>query len=178
MTRIMRAAAAGIVLSALGTAGVGNAGASSVASATPAGSSGRAVPLKPLNGQLNGVAARSATDAWAVGGNGGGKNLIMHWNGARWSRVACPNPAGRPSGLFGVAALSARNAWAVGQVIVHWNGRAWQRVHNSGTARGTLIGVAATSARNVWAAGFSPTTPGRYKTLILHWNGRTWQRVS
>jgi hypothetical protein len=142
------------------------------------------------NGELNGVAAVSARDAWAVGNTYGGQLLIFHWNGTRWKRV--PNPSGTSGGWLGdVAAVTARDAWAVGAtasgkpLIVHWNGTAWKRVpvpagvtHDYCLDGGAdaLEGVAATSERNAWVVG---CTGGRHgaKILILHWNGTTWQRV-
>jgi hypothetical protein len=38
-------------------------------------------------GNLYGVAAVSASDAWAVGQNGGAGDLILHWNGKTWTRT-------------------------------------------------------------------------------------------
>src|SRR6516165_8662248 len=88
-----------------------------------------------VHDQLNGVAATSASDAWAVGCThcftSKGKALIEHWNGAAWKQVPSPGPAG--SVLSGVAATSASNAWAVGSytagtsgksLILRWNGTA------------------------------------------------------
>jgi len=68
---------------------------------------------------LTGVAATSASNAWAVGfyDNGVGtpyRTLIVHWNGTAWKRVPSPNPSRFADVLNGVAATSARNAWAVG----------------------------------------------------------------
>src|SRR5579859_1934531 len=65
---------------------------------------------------LNGVAATSASNAWAVGNYSNGtafRTLIAHWDGAFWTRVASPNPGGRTrfNGLFGVAARSTGDAW-------------------------------------------------------------------
>jgi len=116
-------AAAGIALTASGLAGAG------AADAARAGSSAPGMPFA-VDGFLNGVAATSARNVWAVGGNGAGRNLILHWDGTAWKRVPSPNPAGEESVLAGVAALSAANAWAVGSVILHWNGRAWKLVPN------------------------------------------------
>ena len=44
-----------------------------------------------ITGQLFGVAATSASNAWAVG-TSSGKTLIVHWNGASWTQVASPSP--------------------------------------------------------------------------------------
>ena len=65
---------------------------------------------------LNGVAATSAGNAWAVGSAANGVmdlTLILRWNGTSWTQVASPNP-GSSNDLNGVAASSPSNAWAVG----------------------------------------------------------------
>jgi hypothetical protein len=36
------------------------------------------------SGDFSGVAATSATNAWAVGGTANGHTLILHWNGTTW----------------------------------------------------------------------------------------------
>jgi hypothetical protein len=149
------------------------------------------------NGQaLNGVAAISAANAWAVGFYGttqsgtGNRTLIEHWNGAAWSQVPSPNPAGGTlsNGLHDVAALSASRAWAVGSygtsptasrtLIVRWNGAHWQKVPspNRGLLINELGAVAATSATNAWAVGdYQNGTGTTEKTLIEHWNGSSWK---
>jgi len=38
-----------------------------------------------ISGNLRGVAATSASNAWAVGSTDSGKTLILHWNGTTWS---------------------------------------------------------------------------------------------
>jgi hypothetical protein len=74
-------------------------------------------PGGPANDNvLDGVAATSTNNAWAVGTYENGTRqsaIILHWNGRKWAHVATPNP-GTSNGLFGVAATSASNAWAVG----------------------------------------------------------------
>jgi hypothetical protein len=135
-------------------------------------------------GLLEGVAATSAGNAWAVGFSfANGKSLILRWNGAAWKLVPSPNP---PAFLVGVAATSARNAWAVGYilrgpgdkpVILHWNGSAWKQVPSPTFAAGAdLIGVAAASTRSAWAVGsIGSFTAAKPKTLVLHWNGSSWK---
>src|SRR5262249_5307276 len=122
-------ASAGVALIAFGFAGASAAGA---VAARPAG---RGTSLS-TRGALDGVAATSARNAWAVGDRGNGKTLIMHWNGTTWKQVPSPSPASG-STLSGVAATSARNAWAVGVInstakvlIVRWNGTTWKKVPN------------------------------------------------
>jgi hypothetical protein len=72
------------------------------------------LPLPAGASELSGVAARSASDVWAVGSylqpSGRTRSLALHWNGARWSRVATPGP-----GLTEVAMVpGSKQAWAVG----------------------------------------------------------------
>jgi hypothetical protein len=81
------------------------------------GSSWHRVPT-PRRGDfdnLDGVAATSAGNAWAVGSYFGTTNhtFLLHWNGSSWRQSPSPNPAG-DSVLRAVAATSATNAWAVG----------------------------------------------------------------
>jgi hypothetical protein len=136
---------------------------------------------------LIGVAATSASNAWAVGyfftGTGGTNTLIEHWNGTAWRRVTSPSVA--DGFIAGVTATSASNTWAVGggqfggpPFILHWNGAAWRRVVISGAGQGDVLnGVAATSSRNAWAVGTlsAEVSP---QTLTLHWNGTAWKRVT
>jgi hypothetical protein len=143
--------------------------------------------LAPGLGNLRGVAATSAGNAWAVGcsgclAEGGGVPVIERWNGTSWTRVPAPNQDVL-AGLFGVAATSATNAWAVGipngspgntTGIAHWNGHTWELVPSPNPGgQEHVIGVAATSASNAWAVGETEaTTP--FMGVISHWNGQTW----
>jgi len=66
---------------------------------------------------LLGVAATSATNAWAVGAytSATGLNtLVLAWNGRKWSREPSPSPGHVFAQLVSVAAISATRAWAVG----------------------------------------------------------------
>jgi hypothetical protein len=77
------------------------------------------------------IGTDGAFGGWAVGGTGSGNTLILHWNGATWTRV--PGPAAAVSGsLSAVAATSPASAWAVGStrsgktLILRWNGTTWK----------------------------------------------------
>jgi hypothetical protein len=63
---------------------------------------------------LNGIAAISANDIWAVGSIGVNKTITEHWDGTSWSIVHSPNPAQNQNELFGVTALSDGTVAAVG----------------------------------------------------------------
>lgn len=183
-TPLRRSVAAG---AAVLLAGVAAAGITGMPAAVAGGASARTASFG-LPGRLDGVAATSAEDAWAVGSTTAGKPLILHWNGTTWARVPAPSSvSGSRSGtsLTGVAATSPDNAWAVGStygetsgrpnaIILHWNGSAWTVAAvphlNSNTS---LQAVAATSPTSAWAVGWSG-----HGTLILHWNGASWRSVS
>jgi hypothetical protein len=136
-----------------------------------------------LTNILYGVAATSATNAWAVGyydtSSSNSQSLILHWNGTAWKQVPSPNPSAQYTVLYGVAAISATNAWAVGTadfrpLILHWNGIKWRQMPSPAPpAFDTLNGVAAASATSAWAVG-SDSVRG---TLSFHWNGTTWTQT-
>lgn len=137
---------------------------------------------------LNGVAAVSASDIWAVGYFSGSvfQTLVEHWDGMSWSIIPSPNegsPSTSSNTLQGVTALSASDVWAVGAVnggpsyqtlAEHWNGLNWSIVSRPNTEPGFSIlrAVAAISSTDVWAVG--DTFTGGYHTVIEHWNGSHW----
>jgi hypothetical protein len=153
-----------------------------VPSPNPAGLSGINI--------LNGVAATSRRQAWAVGYINGidRQTLIERWGGASWKVSHSPDPGGlgHDNVLTGVTAVSARSAWAVGYystgsatrtLIEHWNGAAWRQVRSPNpSGDSNLSGVSATSPGNAWAVG-SFTRGGDERTLIEHWNGVRWKVV-
>ncbi|MFL5734869.1 MAG: S-layer homology domain-containing protein [Chloroflexia bacterium] len=117
---------------------------------------------------LNGVAAISANDVWAVGNNG-----IVHWNGTVWSTV--PSPFVWP--LKGVSAVSSDDVWAAGATgIIHWNGTAWTFEPSPVVSLGTNTSVYAVSTNLVWAVGYYPEG-GADHTLIKRWNGSEWSVI-
>jgi len=145
------------------------------------GSNVRTVPTpRPDPGSLFGVAATSASNAWAVGYITAGPPLILHWNGTVWKRSPLPRHA--RGVITAVDATSATNAWAIdtsshgNSRIWHWNGTRWSRVATPAIAADTYVlnGVAAISARNAWAVGQTSTSGD---TVILHWNGSKWRRT-
>jgi hypothetical protein len=71
-------------------------------------------------GRLEGVAARSAGDVWAVGAQSVNSTLTMHYNGSAWSIVPSPNQdLADPNDLNAVAVDRASGeTWAVGE----WSG--------------------------------------------------------
>lgn len=129
-----------------------------------------------LGGNLVGVAAASASNAWAVGYvlNGPKQQLeTWHWNGRNWGPVASKAVAGSLTPLFAVAAAGG-DAWAGGgrpddrTIVLHWRRGTWAAVPVPPALRKSgLLSVAVVSPRDVWAAGVG---------LLLHWNGKGWSR--
>jgi len=73
---------------------------------------------------LNAVAARSASDVYAVGFNmpsingGTQQGMILHWNGSEWSTELSATATGTFSSLYGAAAVAGGREWAVGITTV------------------------------------------------------------
>jgi hypothetical protein len=118
---------------------------------------------------LQGVAAISTTNVWAVGdytdAQGAVKTLIEHWDGSAWSVVSSPNPSGRTNILRSVAAVSPTDVWAAGTtendtsggflpLLEHWDGSAWHVVSTPslGSPAADLLSVGC-HAGHVWAVG-------------------------
>ena len=140
---------------------------------------------------LNGVAAISAHNVWAIGayGNGNGSSpLIEHWSKSKWTVVSSPNIAGS---LAGIAAIAANNIWAVGEndssnmqetLVEHWNGKAWSIISspNFAPSGNTLAAISVVTAKDIWAVGTttSASSTSGYQPLIEHWNGTQWSTSS
>lgn len=147
---------------------------------------------------LQGVAADSPSDAWAVGSQmsatGVSQPLVEHWNGSAWSVATIPGAGSLGGRLTGIAAIAPTDVWAVGSYVtissgqgpsspeqplaLHWNGAQWQSVPVPSPATGSfeyLSAVAAVSSRDVWAAG---SDSAANTSLIEHWNGTAWKIVA
>ncbi len=150
------------------------------------------------------VGCSGSADCWAVGINtnsaGADLNEILHWNGAKWSTVAAPDPGTTASAaeqvLFSVTCASPSSCWAVGgyetyslnpqilNQILHWNGTKWSTVANpqpgvAASSPGTYLeGVRCTSAGSCWAVGKYTNLYGATVNQALHWNGSSWSLVS
>jgi hypothetical protein len=150
-------------------------------------------PVTPTGvGELDGVAAASAADVWAVGDSSGLGPVIRHWNGAEWTAAAPAPPPGNDhpgaDRLYDVAAVPTGQAWAVGSysgrsqpgpatLVEAWDGRQWSRLPapSPGVLGNSLRGVTAVSATDVWAVGWYLGDQGNV-ALALHWDGHTWTR--
>jgi hypothetical protein len=127
----------------------------------------------------------SSSDVWAVGR--GPSALTEHWDGAAWSLVASPAPAGTTAALNAVAAISTDDVWAVGSsqgasfdthtLIEHWDGAAWTIVPSPDPdpQQNRLLGISAVGSNDVWAVG---SFGAEAQTLIEHWDGASWTIVA
>jgi hypothetical protein len=148
---------------------------------------------------LNGVSARTAKDAWAVGyqTKGSGEDskttsLAMRWNGSIWKVVASPHP-GDSSFLYGADSVADDDGFLVGtsstttgdtttskSLIARWNGHGLTAVASPspGSQGNGLSEVLMFSATNAWAVGSYFDTGQDAKSLVLHWNGTKWTKVA
>ncbi len=118
---------------------------------------------------LQGIAAISANDIWAVGAFGGTSavpsefTLTEHWDGTSWSIIPSPSPAANQNQLFAVTALSDGTVAAVGHQQ-GTNGDQPLILQNAASAPQTATATAplAASAATVGStSGASPTTGSR-----------------
>jgi hypothetical protein len=126
--------------------------------------------------ELNGVAAVSGNNVWAVGDSGSG-TLIEQWNGTSWTVVPSPSPGPLFNILTGAAVVSADDIWAVGSsqnnngisqtLIEQWNGTTWSVVASPspGSASSLSGGAADPVSGQAWAVGNFTAASGAQQTL-------------
>jgi hypothetical protein len=125
------------------------------------------------NGNLLGdVTCISTSNCWAVGdyfkiraNSAVTWNLVLHWTGKKWFKVAVPNPAGTKSGdgngLNSVRCTSASDCWAGGE-------------------DGTSPEAAFAAARPTARPAVRPASAAKKVVIsneMLHWNGTKWANV-
>ncbi len=155
------------------------------------------IVASPGAGFLNGVAAVSSQDVWAVGGQNN-TTLIERWNGTQWRVIPSPNASPSMNSLTGVAALDANTVWAAGAytnatgvklpLIERWDGTQWRIVASPIPSGATASGFTSLSAipgsNHVWAVGSvrygQPPSGGTgyFQPLIERWDGGAWQIVA
>jgi hypothetical protein len=126
-----------------------------------------------IEGVLNGVAAISPADVWAVGSVGDPaasleRALVLHWDGTAWAEVEMRRAiGGGKSALVDIEGGSPTDLWAVGYhhfqpLILRFDGELWSRSPTE--IRGTLHAIEAVATSQVWAVG----------TPIQRFDGATW----
>jgi hypothetical protein len=152
-----------------------------------------------IDGSLEGVAAISRADVWAVGHRSDGpaegySTLTEHWDGVSWRVVPSPNPSSYSQDLVDVSGAAADDVWAAGwfydddgaerDLIEHRDGAAWSVVPTPDPTPERedivrLSGIDAISSTEVWAVGMFEVARSdpRPRTLIEHWDGSAWSIV-
>lgn len=149
-------------------------------------------PVGTSRSGLDGVACPSTTSCFAVGSylppgaTAARLTLSERWNGATWSIVATPNPAGSSdSQLLDVDCLSTTSCFAVGTATIggvqqtlmeRWDGTAWTLVPSpnlGGASRNTLTDIDCTTVTSCVAVG-STTTGSLMQMFIEQWDGTAW----
>ncbi len=141
---------------------------------------------------LTGVAALSATNAWAVGYFENNQMsallpIILHWDGTAWSIFSNIPNIGMV--VEAITARSATDIWAVGSdpglttnIALHFNGTQWSLTPGASFSSSEQIisGVAAPAANDAWMVGsFASAQIGSFlQPLAIHWNGQTWSMVA
>jgi hypothetical protein len=159
----------------------------------------------PLGARVDGIAAVSPTDIWAVGVTRANepdimpRPFVMHWDGTSWSIVPTPLVEG---GLTAVAASATDGVWAVGYrksrvvvdgvkattsrpLVMHWDSTRWQVVRFSDPhpgRRGYLTDVTtldgkATVTGIEWRPGDVPGAPSRLAGYIRQRDRSRWEQA-
>jgi hypothetical protein len=136
---------------------------------------------------LSAVAARSATDIWAVGyqavGSGYG-TFTEHYDGTSWTVVASPEGTGRSSfrdvsvgadgAVYAVGSqLLAGSATDAAPLAARWAGDGWQVMDLPDLGNGRMNKVYAANASSVWVIVEVPDGAHTF----AHWDGSTWAMV-
>ena len=144
---------------------------------------------------LNGIAAASSNDIWAVGYQSSAPGaasltLVLHFDGTSWTIVPSPNPGGLTSSLAGVVAMADGRIWAAGfyydgtqgrTLLLHGDTSGFETVPGEDfPGEGNLLnGIAASGSGDIFAAGYHyPNGTTDYQGLIEHYDGTQWRRVS
>jgi hypothetical protein len=124
---------------------------------------------------LNGIVARSATDAWAGGYSVDlgkrapeAESLTMRWNGEKWSVVRSPNPSPSLDVIWAMGSDKAGGVWALGQyrasdhhlhaLVLRWDGRSWAAARLHGSSTWSAQAVGGMSSGPVWVVGGPATS--------------------
>ena len=87
----------------------------------------------PSDSGLSAVSAASASDIWAIGGEGKtNTQIVVHYDGKSWKNVKSPVPS---VSSFNAVSASGSTAWVVGSAgtpsslyAMEWKGSKWEAV--------------------------------------------------
>lgn len=138
-----------------------------------------------LGNLLFGVGASGPRDAWAVGfqvSNTSYSQLILHWDGAKWTVV---NTSSLPafSILSSISVAGPKRAWAVGQypsagkwhpLAERWDGQTWTQVAIPDPGGSDVLrSITPDGHGGLWAVG-ETSSGNTSSTLIERYNGSMW----
>ena len=118
------------------------------------------------------VAGTSATNVWAVGADLGAGPLVLHFDGARWTRVV----TGTHGSLWWIRVFDDGTMYLGGEqstVLRSTDGVTFTRMQTPGLASYTIFGVWGATARDAYAVG---SVSGR-NGFVWHYDGTTWSDV-
>lgn len=136
--------------------------------------------------QINGMAASSPTNVWAVGQELGGawQPVTYRYTGVSFNKIYPPSQGSNSNHfLKAVAVNSSGDAWILGTLqsspsyntlAYHWNGSSWVTVQSENPAyrdKNEFDGAAIDPSGNVWAVGYWYRTGFGPQILIEKWNG-------
>jgi hypothetical protein len=126
------------------------------------------VVANELEAALLSVSGASADDVWAVGADAGKGGLLLHYDGAAWTRV----PSGQAYDLWWVQVLARDKIFigGAGATILIGDGKTFTRQATPGLAADTVFGVWASAPDDAWAVG---GRAGRYG-FLWHYDGIAW----
>jgi hypothetical protein len=142
---------------------------------------------KPVQGNLNSVAALASNDVWAVGQlrpeGSPFLALARHWDGTSWSDV----PAEEPYGEFdSVAASGPNDVWFGGlyyddfephSLLEHWDGSTISESTLDPNSRAhPVTSISALSSTDAWLTTGEGIGDGS-ASIVEHWDGTSWQIV-
>lgn len=138
-------------------------------------------------GSLYAVAAKSATDVWAVGaaGGSGADPVGAHFDGTKWTRHDMP--LHHELGYARDVAVVGDEFWAVTysggtegaySELLRWTGTEWKPMPLPRATEFSVTTISAKSAADVWVSGLVGTRYGDTRAVVLHYDGVKWTETS
>jgi hypothetical protein len=129
----------------------------------------QAEAVSPLLKTLHSVSVLSARNAWAIGNDSTGAQVVAQWDGQQWKNMPLPSSlVGKTGYLSQIVAVTPTNIWVVGTssddhqasnaLLAHWNGKSWRQIPFSLQASLNLPinvaeGLAVYGGHQLWIVG-------------------------
>ncbi|MFE7118803.1 hypothetical protein ACFU99_25630 [Streptomyces sp. NPDC057654] len=143
-----------------------------------------------IEGNLSALQVKSENDIWAVGSTDAGgvandknQGLVVHYDGAKWTRIAVPSIPKVSTFLDAVISNGPNDVWVSGTVVdargqgekrtgayvIHWDGKSWTHRDVPGKEAATAKSFANYGGKLY--AGLS----GNQR--LVRWTGSAWEQV-